>query len=138
MATDAPKGTNPWYTEEKIRSRLVEWLHQHGYFEPKEVGMQPHKADDDLIVESVYGMRRRISVRGFPGAEMQEQARARLASAVLDLSLHRNEGTDVGLALALPAGHTAYTTLVAQLAWLRTTMPFTIYWVAESGDVGVE
>src|SRR5438874_9768643 len=109
MATDAPKTTNPWYIEENVRSRLVEWLHNHGYFEPRDAETKSHGAGDDLIVEGAYGARRRISVRGFPGADMQEQARAGLASAVLDLSLYRNEGTDVGLALALPAGFAVYT-----------------------------
>src|SRR5947209_1971636 len=134
MATDAPKTTNPWYTEENVRSRLVEWLHNHGYFEPNEVDPGPRNSDDDLTVESVYGRRRRIVIRGFPGEENRNQARAWLAGAVLDLSLYRNAGTDVGLALALPAGFAAYTKPAAQLAWLRHAMPFTIYWVSESGD----
>lgn len=137
MATDAPKTTDPWYTEGNVRSRLLDWLHRHGYFEPRDAETKS-RGDDDLIVEGAYGARRRISVRGFPGADMQEQAHAWLGSAVLDLSVHRNEGTDVGLALALPAGFAVFTKPAAQLAWLRAAMPFTLYWVSESGDVRVE
>lgn len=138
MATDTPKTPDPWYTEKNVRSRLVEWLHQHGYFEPREAEPKPHRGDDDLIVEGAYGARRRYSVRGYPQADARDQARLWFASAVLDLARHRNDGADTGLALALPAGFATYTTLATELAWLRAAMPFTLYWVTESGTVHTE
>lgn len=138
MTANATTAADPWYTEDNVRSRLVDWLHQHGYFEPREAGTTAHRGDDDLIVESAYGARRRFSVRGYPQADMRDQARLWFASAVLDLARHRNDGADTGLALALPAGFATYTTLATEMAWLRAAMPFTVYWVTESGNVHTE
>lgn len=125
-----------WHTDEGVRSRLIDWLRQHGQFQMKDA---PKPGDgNDLVVQNTYGAVHRIAVRGFPEPADPNQARDGFASAVLDLVINRNEGTDIGLALALPDGVATYTTLVSQSKWLRDTMPLTIYWVAESGAVRTE
>lgn len=133
---DDTKSMTPWYVEEHVRSLLVNWLRDHGYFQAN--GATAADADHDLIVQSLYGATSRISVRGFPESDGEGEAQRWFASAVLDLARHRSSGGDVGLALALPAGFPIYTTLAADIAWLRDAMPFTIYWVVESGTVHAE
>lgn len=130
----------PWYREEHIRARLGNWLRDHGYFPATDA--TTGDTGTDLVVQSVYGATSRISVRGYPDGDRQDEARQWFAGAVFDLARHRDtrnqNGGDVGLALALPAGFTIYTTLTADIAWLRDAMPFTIYWVTESGSVREE
>lgn len=133
--SDAARESSAWYCEEHVRSRLVFWLRDHGYFPMN--GTAAPDSDNLLVVRSVYGAISRIAVRGFPG-DTAHEARQWFANAVLDLALQRDDDADVGLALALPAGFTAYATLAAGITWLRGAMPFTIYWVTESGNVQAE
>ncbi len=130
------KGAEPWYSDGNVRSRLVNWLRDHGYFQTDDAAT--HDAGPDLIVRNVYDATSRISVRGFPDGGGQDGARQWFAGALLDLALHRGDEADTHLALALPAGFATYTTLAAGIAWLHDAMPFTIYWVAESGEVHTE
>jgi hypothetical protein len=134
--SDAATESSAWYCEEQVRSRLVLWLRDHGYFQTNDATALD--SDDALVVRSVYGAISRIAIRGFPGGDAHKAARQWFASALLDLALRRTSDADVGLALALPAGFTVYATLAAEIAWLRGAMPFTIYWVAESGKVQAE
>lgn len=134
--SDAAKGRSAWYCEEHVRLRLILWLRDHGYFQTHDP-TAPDR-DDTLVVRSVYGAISRIAVRGFPGGDARDEARQWFAGALLDLVQRRNSTADVSLALALPAGFTAYTTLAAEIAWLRGAMPLTIYWVTESGKVQAE
>lgn len=126
----------PWYNEENIRSWLVNWLRDHGYFQMTDMTIRG--AETDLIVRSIYGATSRITVRGYPEDNRQDVARQWFACAVFDLARHQHREADIGLALALPADFTIYTTLAAEIGWLRDAMPFTIYWVSQSGTVHAE
>src|SRR5690242_12638940 len=93
---DMAKSAEPWYSDGNIRSRLVNWLRDHGYFQTNDAAA--HDAGPDLIVRNVYDATSRISIRGFPAGNRQDEAQQWFAGALLDLALHRNDGADTHLA----------------------------------------
>jgi hypothetical protein len=127
-----------WYWEGNVQSRLVAWLRDHGFVVKQEANTATREAGTDIIAESASGQELWISVKGYPERSTHVQARHWFANALFDLVLYRNERTNVILAIALPDGFTTYATLARRTTWLRETMPFNIYWIAESGNVRVE
>jgi hypothetical protein len=79
-----------------------------------------------------------ISVKGYPESSAYVQARHWFAGAVFDLILYRDEDTEVALAVAFPADFKTFITLAKRTRWLRQAMPFSIFWVHESGEVTME
>jgi hypothetical protein len=92
----------------------------------------------DIVAVDVDGRELWVSVKGYPDKSPNIQARHWFAGAVFDLVLYRGESVEPRLALGLPDGFATYHNLAARIAWLRTTMPFTIYWVTPSGEVRAE
>lgn len=127
-----------WYWEGNVQSRLVAWLRGHGFVVKQEANTATREAGTDIIAESMSGHELWVSVKGYPERSTHVQARHWFANAIFDLILYRNERADVILAIALPDGFTTYATLARRTTWLRETMPFNIYWIAESGAVRVE
>jgi hypothetical protein len=127
-----------WYWEGHVQSSLVRWFREHGYAIEQEANTATHEAGKDIIATAPDGAPLWVSVKGFPDRSTHVQARHWFAGALFDLILYRNERKDVRLALAFPDGFTTYRSLAARTAWLRTSMPFTIYWVSESGEVRTE
>lgn len=130
--------TRRWYWEGNIQSRLVRWLRERGYDIVQEADTATREAGKDIIAAAADGTELWVSVKGFPERSSHVQARHWFAGAVFDLILYRAERADVRLALAFPESFTTYASLAARVAWLRASMPFTIYWVSESGEVRVE
>jgi hypothetical protein len=127
-----------WYWEGNVQSGLVRWFREHGYAIEQEANTATREAGKDIVATDHDGMAVWVSVKGFPERSTHVQARHWFAGALFDLVLYRNERPDVRLALAFPDGFTTYRSLAARTAWLRTAMPFTIYWVSESGEVRIE
>lgn len=92
----------------------------------------------DIIALSPDGRELWVSVKGFPENSPNTQARHWFSGAVFDLILYHGENPDVTLALGLPDGFPTYKGLPPRVKWLQESMPFRIYWVAESGRVSVE
>src|SRR6266568_1381064 len=68
MTTGAPKPADRWDTDKNVRARLANWMREHGYFEPREADTNA-PAENELIVESLYGARRHISICGVRGRQ---------------------------------------------------------------------
>ncbi len=133
-----PDSGRLWYWEGNIQNCLARWLRQQGYIIRQEANTATREAGTDIIAERASGQELWVSVKGYPERSTHVQARHWFAGALFDLVLYRNERTDVALAIALPDGFATYLNLAIRTLWLRNAMPFSIYWIAESGDVRVE
>lgn len=92
----------------------------------------------DIVAISQDGKELWVSVKGYPENSPNNQARHWFSSAVFDLVLYRGQNPDVSLAIGLPEGFSTYKGLIPRIRWLQDSMPFKIYWVAESGKVSVD
>lgn len=73
--------------------------------------------------------------RGTQKTNPSTQARHWFWHAVFDLVRYRDESNAANLALGLPDGYVTYKNLTDRVTWLRSNLPFRIYWVSESGEV---
>jgi len=141
--TDAPEerppGPRVWHWEGRVQTTLVAWLAQEGFGIERVADTATREAGKDIVARTPAGKPLWISVKGFPeGKNAYTQARHWFSSAVFDLILYRDENAEVDLALAFPDGFPTYRALAARLGPLRQAIPFTIYWVAESGTIRPE
>lgn len=114
------------------------YLRTRGYAIQAVADTAARTAGKDIVAVDPAGRQLWVSVKGYPDKSKHVQARHWFAGAVFDIVLYRNETTAPQLAAAFPDGFTTYHALAARMAALRAVMPFTIYWVAESGEVRVE
>jgi len=130
-----------WYWEGNIQSALVDWIAKQGGAIRSAADTAAKSAGKDIIAE-YDGRTIWISVKGFPRGTTKTnpptQARHWFSHAVFDLILYRNENTLVKLGIALPDGYITYLKLADRVEWLRSNLPFTFYWVSESGDVRLQ
>ena len=143
LEMEAPKAkrvlsTRPWYWEGNIQSVLVAWLVGRGYMIRSVTDTAAREQGKDIVAVSPDGRELWVSVKGYPEKSAGVQARHWFAGALFDLVVYRGESPDADLALGLPDGFGTYAGLASRVAWLRIAMPFTIYWVAESGAVLAE
>ncbi len=132
------EASKKWFSEENIRATIVAWLPNHGYAISHVTTAAIHEVGNDIIAIGPDGQELWVSFKGYADDQRFIQARHLFASAILDLVLDHNERSRGRLALGLPDGFKIYRNLAARTAWLRSAMPFTIFWVAESGEVRVE
>lgn len=134
--------THNWYWEGNVQSRLVTWLVQNGYHIRQVANTATREAGIDVIATTPANEDLLVSVKGFPERTEKTtsptQARHWFSGAIFDLVLYRNDYPSAQLALALPEGFTTYATLTRRTQWLRESMPFTIFWIGETGDVRAE
>ena len=127
-----------WHWEGNVQSALVTWLAQHGWEIRSTADTAAKSAGKDIIAERDSRMLW-VSVKGYPRGTPKTnpstQARHWFSHAVFDLVLYRNQSESAELALGLPGGFTTYQNLAGRVEWLRSHLPFTIYWVSESGAV---
>jgi hypothetical protein len=127
-----------WHWEGNIQAALVTWLTTQGWTILRTADTAAKAAGKDIVTER-EGRELWISVKGYPRGTQKTnpstQARHWFAHAVFDLALYRNESESTDLALGLPDGFTTYQKLADRVTWLRCHLPFTIYWVSESGHV---
>ena len=130
----------PWYWEGNVQSTLVTWLKSHGFFIDHVANTATREAGKDIIAVAPDGKTLWVSVKGFPQGERHTTTQARhwFSHAVFDIVLYRNERSDVNLALAFPEGFRTYKALAARIGVLRRAIPFTIYWISESGTVRID
>ncbi len=134
----ANEPARPWYWEGSVQAQLLSWLRTRGYAIQAVADTAARTAGKDIVAVDPAGRQLWVSVKGYPDKSKHVQARHWFAGAVFDIVLYRNETTAPQLAVAFPDGFTTYHALAARMAALRAAMPFTIYWVAESGEVRVE
>ena len=132
------QSSRPWYWEGNVQAQLVRWLLAQGFAIRAVADTAARTAGKDIIAVAPTGTPLWVSVKGYPEKSVHIQARHWFAGAIFDIVLYHNEATAPRLAVAFPDGFTTYRTLASRMNALRAVMPFTIYWVAESGDVRVE
>jgi hypothetical protein len=137
-AIEVQSTQRPWYWEGHVQARLVRWLIAQGFAIEAVADTAARTAGKDIIAVTPTGTSLWVSVKGFPEKSRHVQARHWFAGAIFDIVLYRNEATSPQLAVAFPDGFPTYRALVARMTALRAVLPFTIYWVAESGEVRVE
>ena len=121
-----------------MQSTLAAWLTHQGLRIERVANTATREAGKDIVAVTAEGKTLWVSVKGFPeGMKPYTQARHWFSGAVFDLILYRDERADVELALAFPDGFPTYRALAARLSPLRQAMPFTIYWISESGSVRI-
>lgn len=125
----------PWHWEGNVQAMVVAHLQSKGYTIVRVANTESREAGKDIIARSAGGQLLWVSVKGFPEKSANTQARHWFAGAMFDLLLYHGENANVDLALGLPDGYQTYRGLSERVAWLRQVMPFTIYWVSESGAV---
>lgn len=127
-----------WHWEGNVQDRLVTWLEGEGWTIRSAADTAAKSAGKDIIAER-DGRTLWISVKGYPRRTERTnpatQARHWFSHAVFDLVLYRDESDTAELALGLPDGFVTYPNLAGRVAWLRSNLPFTIYWVNQSGEV---
>jgi hypothetical protein len=128
----------PWFWEGNVQKTLVSWLAMRGYSIRSVADTAARAPGKDIIALSPDDRELWVSVKGYPENSPHVQARHWLAGAIFDLVLYRNERPDIELALGLPDGFVTYTSLAARVTWLRRATPFTLFWVAEDGQVREE
>ena len=116
----------------------MSWLAQHWYRIRRVAHTESREAGKDIVAVAPNGRELWVSAKGYPENSANTQARHWFAGAVFDLVLYRNERADVHLALALPKKSVTYIALAARTIWLQKSMPFSIFWVTESGEVRLE
>jgi hypothetical protein len=127
--------SKPWYWEGNIQAVLVAHLVSEGYSIRSVADTESRAQGKDIVAISKESKELWISVKGYPENSPNTQARHWFSGAVFDLLLYRGQNPDVILALGLPDGFPTYKGLAPRIKWLQDSMPFTIYWVAESGKV---
>jgi len=127
-----------WHWEGNVQGRLVTWLEQEGWTIHSAADTAAKSAGKDIIAER-DGKTLWVSVKGYPRGTKKThpstQARHWFSHAVFDLVRYRDESDAADLALGLPDSYVTYKNLTARITWLRSHLPFTIYWVSESGNV---
>lgn len=124
----------PWFWEGYIQDRVVEHLISEGYGILRSANTASREPGIDIEAES-DGRRLWVSIKGYPTSSPYMQARHWFGAAIFDLVLYREQRSDVSLALGLPRGLKTYENLAARVTWLRTSMPFTTFWVDGQGRV---
>lgn len=142
-ATSTYSPAKPWFWEGNIQATLVKHLISQGYTIHSFADTASKKPGIDVVASSPEGRRLWVTVKGYPEDKPEKktkpptQARKWFSQAIFDLVLYHGQDPDVDLAMAIPAGVSTYPALAERGDWLRRAMPFTIYWVAESGVVRV-
>ncbi|VVB54284.1 Uncharacterised protein [uncultured archaeon] len=137
MTTPAPDG-KPWYWEGHVQATLVRWLAARHYSVVSAADTASREAGIDVMAVAPDGQELWVSAKGFPEKSRCPQARHWFAGALFDLVFYRSQRADVRLALALPAGFPTYHGLLARVGWLKASLPFTVFWVADDGSVSEE
>lgn len=137
----AQKTPGHWHWEGHVQNAIVAHLRGEGYDILSAADTASKAAGKDIIAEK-DGRELWISVKGFPTGTAKTnastQARHWFAKAVFDLVLYKDQPGGAALALGLPDGYKTYHSLAERVGWLRTNLPFSIYWVAEDGSVRCE
>jgi hypothetical protein len=131
-------GVRPWYWEGNVQARIVDALKGSGHQIEKIVDTASREPGKDIIARTPAGQSLWVCVKGWPEKSQYPQARHWFGGAVLDLVLYREEDKAAQLAIGLPEGFPTYQSLVERTSWLRTAMPFSVYWVSETGGVRVQ
>ncbi len=117
------------------------WLAKKGWTIRSAADTAAKTAGKDIVAER-NGRTLWISVKGYPRGTQKTnpptQARHWFSHAVFDLVRYRDESHSAELALGLPDGFATYQNLAERVRWLRSHLPFTIYWVRQSGEVRLE
>ncbi len=132
-----PRSHSLWHWEGNVQSVLVQWLTSDGWDIRSAADTAAKTRGKDIIAKrgdhDLW-----VSVKGYPAGTQKTtpstQARHWFAKAVFDLVMYRDESSCALLALGLPDFAT-YRNLSKRTQWLRSHLPFTIYWVDESGAV---
>lgn len=127
-----------WSWEGNVQAAVVKWLVHRGYTIRSVANTESREAGKDIVAVGPEGRRLWVSVKGWPESSPNTQARHWFAGALFDLVLWRGEDHEVELGLALPGGYATYHNLAPRCTWLRSAMPFSIYWVSETGEVTAE
>ena len=133
----SPAPSRPWYWEGNVQARLVRYLNGEGCTIRKVANTASKERGPDVIAVTSDGGELLISVKGYPQRRPQQQARHWFAAAILDIILWRPDRPDTHLGLCLPRFR-KYMGLAMRTAWLRTTVPFTTYWVIDPGVIHVD
>ena len=113
------------------------WLSSRGFAVRQAANTATREQGIDVIAGSSSGRDLLVTVKGWPEESADVQARHWFAGTLLDLVLYRGDYPDAQLGVAFPDGFTTYKTLARRTAWLAEAVPFSIFWVAEGGDVTV-
>lgn len=130
--------THLWYWEGNVQAAVVEWLKQQGWEIVQAVDTAAKTPGVDIIARRPPEKELWVTVKGFPQKSKYVQARHWFAGAIFDLVTYRDKNADLYLAVALPDGYKTYWGLAAKTGWLKKTLPFTILWVREGGEVRSE
>lgn len=142
LAVDEGVGANrPWHWRDHVLALVADFLAAQGYRVHPAADASPKQRDAD-IAATRDGETLWVTVKGYPEGSSKNaataQARRWFSTAMLDVVRYRTERPDVTIGVGLPDGFPAYLELAAEVAWLKNTVPFRFFWVAENGNVREE
>ena len=131
--------SRPWYWEGNVQTRIVEYLEREQGLEiVATADTAAREAGKDIVSRSAGKAELWISVKGYPERSPHAQARHWFSQAMFDLVLYRDLSTEATLGMGLPAGFSTYRRLADRVNWIRSRLPFWIFWVSENGEVTCE
>lgn len=138
-AVTAPKlpGAKPWSWEGNVQDRIVDHLKADGWTIERTANTATREAGKDIVAKR-EGRRLWVSVKGYPEKSMNVQARHWFGGALFDLLVYRSADPTVELGIGLPGGFKTYTNLLPRVTWAKAQLPFSVFWVAQSGAVTIE
>lgn len=142
LAVDEGLGADrPWHQKDHVLALVADFLAAQGHRLYPAVDVSSKHRDVD-IATTRNGETLWVTVKGYPQGSSKSaataQARRWFSAAMLDVVRYRTERPDVAVGVGLPDGFPTYLELADEVAWLRNTVPFRLYWVAENGNVREE
>lgn len=137
----APAEGRNWHWEGNVQASLIAWLVHRGWQIQSSANTASRESGKDVTAQ-LGGRELWVSVKGYPVSTARTnaptQARHWFSGAVFDVVCYRDESSTAELAIAVPDGFKTYLNLSKRVMWLRSQLPFRIYWVSQSGDVREE
>lgn len=131
----------PWHWKDNVLALVALFLEAQGYRLQLAPDASPKRRGAD-IVAARNGGTLWVAVKGYPEGTSKSTANAQgrqwFSTAMLNVVRYHTERPDLAIGVGLPDGFPVYLELAAEIAWLKQTVPFRFFWVAENGSVREE
>lgn len=141
---------NDWFWEGNVQKRIIEYMKNAEGFEILESADTLSKARGPDILAEKSGVKRIVSVKGYPSDKYVDGERAGLkkrtnpktqakhwfSEAILDLMRAKSAQPEIEIALGFP-GYDRFIRLLREVKWFRERVNLFCYFVDANGTVTV-
>lgn len=144
------KPNSDWFWEGNVQNKIIEFMQKNEDFKILlKANTQTKERGPDILAKK-DGVKRRVSVKGFPsdkymsGPRMGQkkptpptlQAKHWFAEAIFDVICAKSALQEIEIAIGFPK-FPRYVNLVRNVKWFRETIGLFCYFVSENGEVEV-